>query len=45
MDPTAAVSAVDDPEIPAKTMEAATVIIPKLPRTNPKHALEKSTIF
>jgi hypothetical protein len=36
---------VDDPETPAKTIEAPTVIIPRLPRINPKQALEKSTIF
>jgi hypothetical protein len=36
---------VDEPETPAKTIEAPTVIIPRLPRINPKQALEKSTIL
>ena len=45
MEPTAAVSAVDDPETPAKIIEAITEIIPRLPLINPKQALEKSTIL
>jgi hypothetical protein len=44
MDPTAAVSAVEEPEIPAKTIEANTVTMARLPRMNPKQAVEKSTI-
>jgi hypothetical protein len=45
IEPTAAVSAVDEPETPAKIIDAITEIIPKLPLINPKHAPEKSTIL
>ena len=45
IEPTAAVSAVDDPDTPAKIIEAMTETMPRLPLTNPKQALENSTIL
>lgn len=45
IDPIAAVSAVEDPETPAKIIDAKTVIIPKLPLTKPNISLAKFTIL
>ncbi len=45
MEPTAAVSAVDEPEIPAKIIEAITDTMARLPLIKPKQALENSTIL
>ncbi len=43
--PTAAVSAVEDPEIPANTMEASTHTMARLPLSQPTQASANSTIF
>ena len=41
--PTAAVSAVDEPDTPAKIMDAATETIPRLPRMNPNSSEVNAT--